>query len=30
MALCRGGVLWWSTGNNEATVWHTLDLRSLS
>ncbi|MGW0431401.1 hypothetical protein ACWDV4_02450 [Micromonospora sp. NPDC003197] len=27
---CRGGVLWWSTGNNETVAWHTLDLRTLS
>jgi len=26
---CRGGVLWWSTGNNETVAWHTLDLRTL-
>ncbi|MFC0528292.1 hypothetical protein [Phytohabitans kaempferiae] len=25
----RGGVLWWSTGDNETTTWHTLDLRTL-
>jgi len=25
----RGGLLWWSTGDNEATTWHTLDLRTL-
>ncbi|MGN9911824.1 hypothetical protein ACTMTJ_30220 [Phytohabitans sp. LJ34] len=25
----RGGLLWWSTGNNETTAWHTLDLRTL-
>jgi hypothetical protein len=30
MVLCRGGVLWWSTGENENVVWHTLDLRTLS
>jgi hypothetical protein len=29
MVLCRGGVLWWSTGDNETTAWHTLDLRTL-
>lgn len=28
--LCRGGVLWWSTGDIDATTWHTLDLRSLA
>jgi hypothetical protein len=26
----RGGVLSWSTGDNEALVWHALDLRTLS
>jgi hypothetical protein len=26
----RDGFLWWSTGDNEATVWHVLDLRSLT
>jgi hypothetical protein len=26
----RGGVLIWSTGDNEALVWHALDLRTLS
>jgi len=25
----RSGLLWWSTGDNETTAWHTLDLRSL-
>jgi hypothetical protein len=25
----RGGLLWWSTGENETTAWHTLDLRTL-
>src|SRR5262249_10097854 len=25
----RGGVLTWSTGDNEALVWHALDLRTL-
>ncbi|MDQ7906721.1 hypothetical protein RB614_19585 [Phytohabitans sp. ZYX-F-186] len=25
----RGGLLWWSTGDNETTAWHTLDLRTL-
>jgi hypothetical protein len=29
MVLCRGGVLWWSTGEDDATVWHTVDLRTL-
>lgn len=26
----RGGMLWWSTGADETTVWHALDLRTLS
>jgi hypothetical protein len=30
LVLCRGGVLWWSTGDSETTAWHTLDLRTLS
>jgi hypothetical protein len=25
----RGGMLWWSTGDNELLVWHALDLRGL-
>ena len=25
----RGGMLWWSTGNLEAIVWHALDLRTV-
>jgi hypothetical protein len=25
----RAGYLWWSTGDNEAAVWHVLDLRQL-
>jgi hypothetical protein len=29
MVLARGGMLWWSTGEQEATQWHTLDLRTL-
>lgn len=29
MVLCRGGVLWWSTGDIDAAIWHSLDLRSL-
>jgi len=29
MVLCRGGVLWWSTGDNETVSWHVLDLRTL-
>lgn len=24
----RGGVLWWSTGDQDTTVWHTIDLRT--
>jgi hypothetical protein len=28
-ALCRGGVLWWSTGDQDTTVWHTIDLRTV-
>ncbi|WP_433221700.1 hypothetical protein ACQP00_21380 [Dactylosporangium sp. CS-047395] len=27
--LGRDGVLWWSTGDQEALVWHSLDLRTL-
>jgi hypothetical protein len=27
--LARAGLLWWSTGDNEALVWHVLDLRTL-
>jgi len=27
--LYRGGVLWWSTGNLESIVWHSLDLRTV-
>jgi hypothetical protein len=30
MVLARSGVLSWSTGDNEALVWHALDLRTLS
>jgi hypothetical protein len=26
----RDGYLWWPTGDNEATVWHVLDLRRLT
>jgi hypothetical protein len=26
----RNGFLWWSTGDNEATVWNLLDLRTLT
>ncbi|GAB3802709.1 hypothetical protein GCM10027605_23040 [Micromonospora zhanjiangensis] len=25
----RAGVLWWSTGRDEATVWHAVDLRTI-
>ena len=25
----RGGMLWWSTGNLDAIVWHALDLRTI-
>jgi hypothetical protein len=25
----RGGVLWWSTGDQDAPVWHSLDLRTV-
>ena len=25
----RAGLLWWSTGDNETTAWHTLDLHTL-
>lgn len=28
-AFSRGGVLWWSTGDQDSTVWHTLDLRTV-
>jgi len=27
--LARGGLLWWSTGDNETAEWHALDLRTL-
>jgi hypothetical protein len=27
-AVYRGGVLWWSTGDQDNTVWHTIDLRT--
>lgn len=32
LVLCRGGILWWSTGGNDGDTiaWHTLDLRTLS
>jgi hypothetical protein len=29
MVFARGGILSWSTGDNEALVWHALDLRTL-
>ncbi|MEU4564672.1 hypothetical protein AB0F72_40340 [Actinoplanes sp. NPDC023936] len=29
LAASRDGMLWWSTGDREATVWHTLDLRTV-
>lgn len=29
LAATKDGVLWWSTGTQEAAVWHTLDLRTL-
>ncbi|GAA4942498.1 hypothetical protein [Actinoplanes utahensis] len=29
MAATKDGVLWWSTGGQEAPVWHTLDLRTI-
>jgi hypothetical protein len=28
-AFSRGGVLWWSTGDQDSIVWHTLDLRTV-
>ena len=28
-AFSRGGVLWWSTGDQDTIVWHTLDLRTI-
>jgi hypothetical protein len=28
VVVCRGGVLWWSTGDVDDTVWHALDLRT--
>ncbi len=27
-AFTRGGMLWWSTGDQETTTWHTIDLRT--
>ena len=29
VVICRGGILWWSTGDVDDTVWHTLDLRTI-
>jgi hypothetical protein len=29
MAFARGGVLWWSTGDQQTLAWHTLDLRTV-
>jgi hypothetical protein len=28
-AFSRNGVLWWSTGDQDTMVWHTLDLRTV-
>ena len=28
IAFARGGVLWWSTGDQQTLTWHTLDLRT--
>jgi hypothetical protein len=28
-AYTRDGILWWSTGDLETTIWHTLDLRTV-
>ncbi|MET0495307.1 MAG: hypothetical protein ABW000_19470 [Actinoplanes sp.] len=28
-AFSRNGVLWWATGDQDALVWHTLDLRTI-
>jgi hypothetical protein len=28
--LARGGMLWWSTGQQEVAIWHALDLRTLA
>ncbi|MEH1017532.1 hypothetical protein V6U90_31175 [Micromonospora sp. CPCC 206060] len=30
LVLCRGDVLWWSTGGRTVTAWQTLDLRTLT
>jgi hypothetical protein len=29
LAATRDGMLWWSTGDQETAVWHTLDLRTI-
>jgi hypothetical protein len=29
LAATRDGMLWWSTGTQQAAVWHTLDLRTI-
>ncbi len=28
VVICRGGLLWWSTGDIDEQTWHTLDLRT--
>ena len=28
-AACRGGLLWWSTGTDDHTQWHSVDLRTV-
>ncbi|MFI5493997.1 hypothetical protein [Actinoplanes sp. NPDC051859] len=28
-AFARGGVLWWSTGDQDSLLWHTVDLRTV-
>jgi hypothetical protein len=28
-AYSRGGILWWSTGDQDAVTWHSIDLRTL-
>jgi hypothetical protein len=30
MVLAKGGMLWWSTGEQEVATWHALDLRTLT
>jgi hypothetical protein len=30
LVVARAGILWWSTGDNELTEWHSLNLASLS